>query len=50
MHVGYWLGKTEGKRPLEKSARRWVDNIKLDLGDMEWGGVNMIGLILGTSV
>jgi hypothetical protein len=25
------VGKPEGKRPLERSKRRWVDNIKMDL-------------------
>jgi hypothetical protein len=35
------LGKTEGKRPLGRPRRRWVDNIKMDLrkivrGDMDW--------------
>ena len=25
------VGKTEGKRPLEKPRRRWEDNIKIDL-------------------
>jgi hypothetical protein len=25
------VGKTEGKRPLERPRRRWVDNIKTDL-------------------
>jgi hypothetical protein len=26
------VGKPEGKRPLGRSRRRWVDNIKIDLG------------------
>jgi hypothetical protein len=25
------VGKPEGKRPLERPRRRWVDNIKMDL-------------------
>jgi hypothetical protein len=32
--------KSEGKRPLGKPRHRWVDNIKMDLGDIEWGGVD----------
>jgi hypothetical protein len=36
--------KLEGKRPLGRSRRRWVDNIKMDLGDIGWGGVDWIGL------
>jgi hypothetical protein len=28
------VGKPEGKRPLETPRRRWVDNIKMDLGEI----------------
>jgi hypothetical protein len=38
------VGKTEGKRPLERPRRRWVDNIRMDLGEVEWGDVDWIGL------
>jgi hypothetical protein len=38
------LGKSEGKRPLGRLRRRWVDNIKMDLLDIVWGGVDWIGL------
>jgi hypothetical protein len=38
------VGKTEGKRPLGRPRRRWVDNIGMDLGEVEWGDVNWIGL------
>jgi hypothetical protein len=33
----YWLlvGKPEGKRQLGRARCRWVDNIKMDLGEME---------------
>jgi hypothetical protein len=31
------LGKPERKRPLGRSRRRWVDNIKMDLGEVGWG-------------
>jgi hypothetical protein len=34
MHIGYWWGKPEGKRPLGRPRRRWVDNIKMDLIDV----------------
>jgi hypothetical protein len=33
-----------GKRPLGRPRRRWVDNIKLDLLEIGWGGVDWIGL------
>jgi hypothetical protein len=39
------MGKPEGKRPLRRPRRRWVDNIKMDLGERGWGEVDWIGLI-----
>jgi hypothetical protein len=30
------VGKPEGKRPLGRPRRRWVDNIKMDLREIEW--------------
>jgi hypothetical protein len=36
--------KTVGKRPLGRPRRRWVDNIRMDLGEVEWGDVGWIGL------
>jgi hypothetical protein len=38
------VGKTEGKRPLRRPRRRWVDNIKMDLGETGWDGRNWIKL------
>jgi hypothetical protein len=35
-------GKPEGKRPLGRLRRRWVDNIKIDL---RWDGMVWTGLI-----
>jgi hypothetical protein len=34
----------EGKRPLGRPRRRWVDNIMMDLGEVRWGDVDWIGL------
>jgi hypothetical protein len=34
------VGKPEGKRPLERTIRRWVGNIKTDLGEIGRGCVN----------
>jgi len=31
------VGKSEGKRPLEKPRRRWEDNIKMDLQKWDVG-------------
>jgi hypothetical protein len=38
------VGKPERKRPLGRPRRRWVDNIRMDLGEVEWCDVNWIGL------
>jgi hypothetical protein len=38
------VGKPEGKRTLGRHRRRWEDNIKADLQDGGFGGVNWIGL------
>jgi hypothetical protein len=36
--------KPEGKRPLGRPRCRWVDNIKMDLGEVGWGDVDCIDL------
>jgi hypothetical protein len=36
--------KPEGKRPLGRPRRRWVVNIKMDLGEIEWDGRDWIEL------
>jgi hypothetical protein len=38
------LGKPEGKRPLRRPRRRWVDNNKMDLREIGWDGVACIDL------
>jgi hypothetical protein len=38
------MGKPEGKRPLGRPRRKWVDNIKMDLSEIGWGGVHRIGM------
>jgi hypothetical protein len=38
------VGKTEGKRPLAKPIRRWEDNIKTNLRDVGFGGMDSIHL------
>jgi hypothetical protein len=42
------VGKQKGKRPLGRPRRRWVDNIKLDILEIGWGGVDWIGLAQGS--
>jgi hypothetical protein len=34
------VGKPEGKRRLGIPRRKWAGNIKMDLGEMRWGGVD----------
>jgi hypothetical protein len=36
--------KLEGKRPLGRPRRRWVDNIKIDLREIGWDGMDWIDL------
>jgi hypothetical protein len=38
------VGKPEGKTPLGRPRRRWVDNIKMDLGEIGWDGMDWIEL------
>jgi hypothetical protein len=38
------VGKPEGRRPLGRPRRRWVDNIRMDLVEVRWGDVDWIGL------
>jgi hypothetical protein len=38
------MGKREENRSLGRPRSRWEDNIKIDLRDVECGGVDWIGL------
>jgi hypothetical protein len=38
------VGKPEGRKPLERPRRRWLDNIRMDLVEVGWGDVDWIGL------
>jgi hypothetical protein len=38
------VGTPEGKRPLGRPRRRWVDNIKMDLGEIGRNGVGWIDM------
>ena len=38
------VGKPEGKRPLGRPRRRWVDNVGMDLQEVRCGYVDWIGL------
>jgi hypothetical protein len=41
---GLLVGKPEGKRPLGRPRRRWMDNIKMDLLEIRLSVVDWIGL------
>jgi hypothetical protein len=41
---GLLVGKPEGRRPLGRPRRRWLDNIRMDLVEVGWGDVDWIGL------
>jgi hypothetical protein len=32
--------RPKGKRPLGRPRRRWVDNIKMDIREIGWDGVD----------
>jgi hypothetical protein len=38
------VGNPEGKIPLERPRCRWVDNIKMDLREIGWDGMDWIDL------
>jgi len=41
---GFLVGKPEGKRPLGRPRRRWVDNIRMDVQEVGCGYMDWIGL------
>jgi hypothetical protein len=38
------VGKPEGKRPLGRPRHKWVDNIRMDLGEVGWSDVDWVDL------
>jgi hypothetical protein len=38
------VGRPEGRRPLRRPRWRWEDNVKVDLQDVGWGGMDWIEL------
>jgi hypothetical protein len=38
------VGEFDGKRPLGRPRHRWEDNIKVNLQEMGWGGMDGLGL------
>jgi hypothetical protein len=39
-----FVGRPEGRRPLGRPRRRWEDNIKMDIEEVGWGGMDWIEL------
>jgi hypothetical protein len=38
------VGNPKGKKPLGRPRRRWVDNMKMDLREIGWDGMDWIHL------
>jgi hypothetical protein len=44
MLLGFWWESQKEKRPLGRPRRRWEDNIRLDVREIGWGGMDWIDL------
>jgi hypothetical protein len=44
------VGKPEGKSPLGRPRRGWEDNIKMDLLEIGWGGVDWINAVMNLRI
>jgi hypothetical protein len=40
----FLMGKPEGKRPIGKPRRSWEDNVRMDLSEIGWGGMDWVDL------
>jgi hypothetical protein len=45
MHIGYWWSIQKERRPLGRPRLRWVVNIKMDLREIRWDGMDWIDLV-----
>jgi hypothetical protein len=43
------VGKPEGKRPLGRPKSRLVDNMKIDLREIGWDGIDWVSLVQNTA-
>jgi len=41
------VGRIEGKKPLRRHRHRWEDNMKMDLQEVGWGGMDWLKLAQG---
>jgi hypothetical protein len=39
------VGKPKGKKPLGRPRHKWMDNIKMDLRELGWDGMEWIDLV-----
>jgi len=44
VRTGIWVRKPDGRRPLGRPRRRWEDNIKMDLQEVGYGGMDWIAV------
>jgi hypothetical protein len=44
MYRVHWFEKPEGKRPRDRPRNRWEDNIRMDLREIGWEGVDWMHL------
>jgi len=44
MHTEFLVRNPEDKRPLRRLRHRWEDNIRMDLREIQWEGVEHIHL------
>jgi hypothetical protein len=44
MHIGYCWESQKQRDQLRKTRCRWLDNIKMDLREIVWGGMDLIDL------
>jgi hypothetical protein len=45
MHIGYWWESRKERTTRNTKSHRWVYNIKMDLREIGWGGMDWIDLI-----
>jgi hypothetical protein len=43
LYIGYWW-ESQKERPLGRPRHKWVDNIKIDLREIGWDGMDWIDL------
>jgi hypothetical protein len=44
MHIAYW-GKARRKETTRETKHRWVDNVKIDVRETGWTGMDWIDLV-----